>query len=165
MAILKKLTDKLLHELTGSCKKHYGGNLISIVVYGSVARYVHTYYSDIDILLIVDNLPDGRMSRMNDFAEIENELSAELTDARNNGWHVDLSPIIRKPDEINAGGYLYLDMVDDALILHDQNNFFAEYLNNLRNRLHEYGAEKKRWKGGYYWEIKPDLKPEEVINL
>lgn len=165
MAILTKIADTIEKALTLACKNQYGGDLVSVIVYGSTARNRQTFQSDIDILLIVNNLPDGRMNRMKDFAEIEEALSEELQDARLHGWNTDLSPVIRKPEEVNLGGYFYLDMVDDAVILYDKNDFFSAYLRKFKKRLTEYGAEKKRWKGGYYWEIKPDLKPDEVIQL
>ena len=56
-------------------------------------------------------------------------------------------------------------MVDDALILYDKKNFFYEYLKDLRERLIAYGARKRPWKGGYYWEIKPDIQPGETFYL
>ncbi len=163
--MLKELAESILQTLNEVCKNIYGRDLISIAVYGSVARNTQTFGSDIDLLFIVKNLPNGRMNRMNDFVQIENRLAHELQHAREHGWNVDLSPFIRTPDEVNIGGYLYLDMVDDAVILYDKNNFFADYLKHLKKRLEEYGAKKRPWKGGYYWEIKPDLKAGEVIKL
>ncbi len=102
---------------------------------------------------------------MHDFAVLENQMSKELNRARQQGWHVDLSPVIRTPEEVNAGGYFYLDMVDDSLILYDKDKFFSEFLTELKKRLKKYGAEKRKWKGGYYWIIKPDIKPGEVIQI
>ena len=163
--MLQETKDRLLKFLTQSCMNHYGSDLVSVVVYGSVARGTHTYSSDVDILLIVNDLPRGRLNRMRDFSRIEKQLVQELQAAKDKGWNADLSPVIRTPDEVSAGGYLYLDMVDDALILFDKKNFFSDYLKDLVKRLNVYGARKRPWKGGYYWEIKPDIQPGEVLNL
>ncbi len=165
MSTLAALTQQLLHSLTEACAGHYGDSLVSLVIYGSVARCTATHQSDIDILLVVENLPSGRMNRMRGFTNIENDLREELEAARKNGWEVDLSPIIRTPGEVNEGGYIYLDMVDDARILFDKNGFFTGFLRSYRNKLEAYGAKKRPWKGGYYWEIKPDIQPGEVLNL
>ena len=115
-----------------------------LAVFGSVARNTQTFQSDIDVLIIVSGLPDGRMNRMDRFNTIEAELLPALQKVRENGWNVELSPVIRTPEEVRAGGYFYLDMVDDALILYDKDNFFANYLQELKKRLNEYGAQKKR---------------------
>ena len=163
--MLQDTADSLLQLLSQSCVSHYGSNLVSLIIYGSVARGTHTYSSDIDILLIVDDLPRGRMNRMRDFSRIEKQLAHELQTATEKGWNVDLSPVIRTPEEVGMGGYLYLDMVDDCLILFDRESFFAKYLEDLRKRLKAYGARKRPWKGGYYWEIKPDIRPGEILDL
>lgn len=165
MGKLEKATYRLLHSIEDACKDYYGGDLVSLVVFGSVARNTQTFTSDIDILLIVKELPNGRMNRMRDFLEIEDKLDGDVQKARNNGWYVDLSPIIRTPEEVSMGGYLYLDMIDDAVLLYDKDNFFSSFLDDLKGRLENYGARKRTWKGGYYWEIKPDIKPGEVIRL
>ncbi|MDP2755764.1 MAG: nucleotidyltransferase domain-containing protein, partial [Nitrospirota bacterium] len=48
-------------------KKHYGHRLVSIVVFGSVARETYRADSDIDILLIANRLPKGRTKRVAEF--------------------------------------------------------------------------------------------------
>jgi hypothetical protein len=56
-------------------------------------------------------------------------------------------------------------MVEDASILFDRNGFFSKILDRLRARLKELGA-KRVWKGNiWYWVLKPDYKPGEVIEL
>jgi hypothetical protein len=165
MSNLAALTKRLLPALAEACTGYYGDDLVSLVIYGSVARGTATYQSDVDILLIVADLPSGRLNRMRGFTNIENTLSEEIETARKNGWMVDLSPIIRTPSEVNEDGYIYLDMVEDARILFDRNNFFAAFLKSYKNKLEAYGAKKRPWKGGYYWEIKPDIQPGEVLDL
>lgn len=159
------MIQRLLPALAAACDGYYGDDLVSVVIYGSVARGTATYQSDIDILLVVEHLPSGRMNRMRGFMNIEEDLREELEAVRKNGWVVDLSPIIRTPAEVSEGGYIYLDMVDDARILFDRNGFFAAFLDSYKKKLEAYGAKKRPWKGGYYWEIKPDLQPGEVLDL
>jgi hypothetical protein len=165
MSVLKTLTGRILESLSAECSRHFGENLVSVVIYGSVARGTHTFHSDIDLLLIADKLPAGRMNRMRDFSAVEESLYDELQQAEKKGWNVEISPIIRTPSEVAMGGYIYLDMVEDALILYDRGAFFAEFLKKFRTKLENYGAKKRPWKGGYYWEIKPGLRAGEVIEL
>lgn len=62
---------KLLLKETGT---FYGDRLVTLAVYGSVARKTQGYYSDLDILIIADRLPDGRMNRVKEFDEVEGEI-------------------------------------------------------------------------------------------
>jgi hypothetical protein len=64
----------LLDRLTSLCKEHYGKRLISLVVFGSVGRGTPRPDSDIDLLLVVKDLPDGRMARVKEFVPIEMAL-------------------------------------------------------------------------------------------
>ena len=165
MAMLGRISKRINEALVRSCRNFYGESLVSVVVFGSVARGTQTYHSDFDILIIADNLPRGRMARMRDFDAVEHDLAGELDYAREQGWNVDIAPLFKTPDEVRGGGYLYLDMVNDAVILVDRNDFFALFLDSYKAKLEAYGAQKHQWRGGYYWEIKPDLKPGEVIDL
>ena len=63
------------------------------------------------------------------------------------------------------GSFLFLDMIDDAKILFDRNGFFETYLKRLKSQLDGYGAIKVKWKGGWYWNLKPDFEPGDVISL
>lgn len=165
MGMLEEAAGRILHSIGDACRKHYEDDLVSLAVFGSVARNTQTFESDIDLLIISSDLPRGRMNRMKEFEKIEASVTEDLRNARENGWAAALSPIIRTPEEVLLGGYLYLDMIEEARILYDKDNFFAAFLEDKKAQLETYGARKRTWKGGYYWEIKPDLKPGEVIKL
>jgi hypothetical protein len=56
-------------------------------------------------------------------------------------------------------------MVEDARIVHDPDGFLAGYLERFRARLAELGA-RRIWRGNaWYWDLKPDFKPGEIIEL
>jgi hypothetical protein len=50
-------------------------------------------------------------------------------------------------------------------ILYDKGDFFKRYLEELKDKLKKLGARKVFYKGGYYWELKPDYKHGEIIEL
>ena len=76
-----------------------------------------------------------------------------------------LSPVFKTPAEVEAGSPLFLDMIDDARLLHDTDGFFRRYLDGFRRRLQVLGS-RRIWLGNaWYWELKPDLKPGEVFTL
>lgn len=157
----KELQDKLLAEV----KSFYGDRLVSFVVFGSVARETYRFDSDIDLLIIAEDLPKGRMKRVAQFLTVEDRIETFLGSLQKEGMNTYISPVFKTPEEAEMGSPLFLDMVEDASILFDRNGFFSKVLERLRNRLKELGA-KRVWKGNaWYWVLKPDYKPGEVIEL
>lgn len=157
----KELQDKLLAEV----KSFYGDRLVSFVVFGSVARETYRFDSDIDLLIIAEGLPKGRMKRVDQFLTVEDRIETFLESLQKEGMNTYISPVFKTPEEAEMGSPLFLDMVEDASILFDRNGFFSKVLERLRNRLKELGA-KRVWKGNaWYWVLKPDYKPGEVIEL
>jgi uncharacterized protein (DUF927 family) len=67
--------------------------------------------------------------------------------------------------EVKTGSFLFLDMIEDAIIYYDRNEFFRNYLNTLKEKLKKNGAKKVYKKGGYYWVIKEDFNIEEGIEI
>jgi hypothetical protein len=78
---------------------------------------------------------------------------------------IELSPVFRTPEELVAGGLLYLDMTEDARILHDPDGVLAGFLERFRVRLARLGS-RRIWRGNaWYWDLKPDYKPGEVFEI
>ncbi len=155
----KELLDNLLSGLRNSL----GENLISFVVYGSVARGDFRKDSDIDLLIICRELPEERLKRQELFIRIEEGL--ELEKLYKEGFYPDFSPVIKTADEAKFLTPLYLDMVEDAIILYDTDDFFKNILDKLRGSLKKLGARRisigKKW----YWDLKPGLKYGEVVFI
>jgi len=157
----KELEDFLLSRI----KAFYGESLISVVVYGSVARGSQNFDSDLDLLIIADKLPKGRMKRIREFEAVEDRVEPFLKSLQKEGINSRISALIKTPEEAKRGSPLFLDMVEDARILFDRDGFFSAVLEKLRKRLEELGA-KRVWKGNaWYWILKPDLRPGEVFEL
>ncbi|MDH7512437.1 MAG: nucleotidyltransferase domain-containing protein [Clostridiales bacterium] len=151
--------------LLDEAKAFYGKKLVSFVVFGSVSRQTYRFDSDLDILIIAEGLPRGRMKRIAQFAAIEQRLEPFLESLRKEGVQTFISPIFKTPEEAQRGSPLFLDMVEDALILYDRDRFFSKILDRLRNRLKELGA-KRIWQGNvWHWVLKPDYRPGELIEL
>lgn len=163
--MLREKFNELISKLTEEAKKYYGERLISIVLFGSVARKTQRHDSDIDILFVVENLPKGRLRRTEEFMKIEEKLEENLRTLRNEGIYTFISPIIKTPEEVKKGGLLFLDFLFDAVILFDKDKFFEQFLINLREKLRHLGAERYTLGNAWYWIIKPELKSGETIEL
>lgn len=164
--MLKKRFRELEAMLLSEIKSHYGERLISVVVFGSVGRDTQTFESDMDLLIIADGLPRGRMKRIGEFEPVEERIEPLLKYLKEkDGIHTYISAIIKSPEEAEKGSPIFLDMVEDARILFDRNGFFEGALDKLRKRLKELGS-KRIWKGNaWHWDLKPDYKPGEIFEL
>jgi len=163
---MKKEYRDLIKKIFKEVKKFYGENLVSFVIFGSVAKETTSPYSDIDLLIVSKNLPDGRAKRVIEFIEnIEKKVEKDVKKLRKKEIFTELSPIIKKPEEIKTGSFLFLDMIEDAIIYYDKNEFFRNYLNTLKEKLKRYGAKKIYKKGGYYWVIKENFNIKEGIEI
>jgi predicted nucleotidyltransferase len=125
----------LLAKLLELVKDNYEDKLISLVLYGSVARGTAKKDSDIDVILIVENL--SYTEAMNRFLLVEDRLkvSIEFLSIKKEGCSPELKPIIFSREEASESRYIFLDIVDDGIILYDKNDFFKERLEKLRKRL------------------------------
>ena len=162
---MQAVFDELLTKVVAAAQAVYGERLVSIVLYGSVARGTMRRDSDVDLLIVARALPRGRLKRVGEFESIESTMTEDLCHAASRGITTTLSPIIKTPEEVLTGSPLFLDMVEDARVLYDRNGFFSQELARLRRRLAELGA-KRIWKGNtWHWDLKPDFTCGEVFEL
>ncbi len=144
--------------------ERFGDNLVSLVLYGSVARGAAKTESDIDLLIILKDAPEVYYKRLEPVIDIELKLRDETFETT--GAAPTFSSIVLSKEEAMENRNIFLDMIDASVILYDKNNFFKNRLKELKNRLLELGSKKimledKTW----YWSLKPDSAPGEVIEL
>ncbi|HHW29471.1 MAG TPA: nucleotidyltransferase domain-containing protein [Syntrophomonadaceae bacterium] len=157
--------QEILKELHKAVKEVYGGRLVTLAVFGSVGRNTPRPDSDIDLLIIADDLPHGRIKRVREFDLVEEKLKPLLERMWQKGIQTSLSPIIKEPNDVLKGSLIFLDMLDDARILYDRNGFFRNYLDDLRKRLDKLGAKKVYRGGAWYWVLKEDYKIGEEFEI
>ncbi|GAB4533443.1 MAG: nucleotidyltransferase domain-containing protein [Anaerolineae bacterium] len=150
---------------TETLKRHFGDRLVSVVLYGSVARNEHTPTSDIDLLIVAQDLPPSHRARNRLLAQLEEQLVPLLASLRRRGVHTDFSTIIKTPEEARRFTPLYLDLTKDAILLYDQEGFFQGILDQLQARLSALGARRVRQGNVRYWKLKPDYRWGEVIEI
>jgi hypothetical protein len=142
-----------------------GERLVALAVYGSVARAVARPESDVDVLIVADELPRGPRARRQLVGAAVDEAEAILHRSRPDGW---LSVVLKTREEVEQGGPLFYDMTlpDHVEILHDPGRWFASFLGRLRGKMAALGAVRRRDVSGHpYWDLKPDWKPGDVIDL
>ena len=75
-------------------------------------------------------------------------------------------PVFHSEEELADTPWLLLDICDHGIILFDPREVLARKLASLRARLRELGSRRIGLAdGSWYWDLKPDLRPGEVIAL
>jgi len=65
---------------------------------------------------------------------------------------VELSPVLRTPDDLRRASPLMLDLTEDAVILQDDGGLLAQAVNDLRTRMARLGS-RRIWVGTrWYWD-------------
>jgi predicted nucleotidyltransferase len=142
-----------------------GQNLISVILFGSVARGEAGPNSDIDLMLVGEEFPPGRFARLRLLEDADAQFEPELDRLRSLAIHTRLARLLKTRAEATRIVPLYLDLVEDARLLYDRDGFFQSVLARLRASLKRLGAERRTRGRIRYWVLKSDWKPGEVIEL
>jgi predicted nucleotidyltransferase len=146
-------------------RRTYGDRLVSVAIFGSVARRTARPDSDLDLFLVVRDLPRGRRARLETFAPVERGLAPESAALAQAGVQADLSPVLRMPEDLKTASPLLLDLTEDAVILEDRGRVLSAALDDLRQRLQRLGS-RRVWTGTrWYWDLKPDYCRGEIFRL
>lgn len=156
---------ELAEAYVSALQRSLGPSLVSAVLFGSVARGEAELSSDVDLLVVVEGLPASRLARHDVLAAADEAVEPLLEALRRDGIHTDVCPILKAPEEARRLRLLYLDMVEDAVLLHDRDGFFRSVLDRMRESLRRLGARRLRIGRVRYWDLKPDYRPGEVFEL
>lgn len=138
----------------------------SFAVYGSVARGTAREDSDIDILILSNDLQGSVGQRLERLFAVEDAVQEEIRWLREQGIRTDLSFYPLRPAEAERLPDLFLDLTEDAAILYDEGRFLQTLLLELKAKLLRQGATRtfldpERW----YWDLKPNYKFGETVEI
>lgn len=141
------------------------GRLLSCCLVGSVARGKARMDSDIDLLLVVHG--EGWDDPLRTFLAVLKEIreSEEYRRLVAAGYRPDPYPVFLSERDMWERPLILLDALDHGIILWDT-GVLAERFAALRQRLNALGAKKvPRPDGRWYWDLKPDWQPGNVVAL
>lgn len=120
----------MLDRITKDIKSLFGKNLISIVLFGSCAAGRQEDTSDIDILVVADNLPSSRKEKSEMIFSISKKYLLR-------GKTVSI--ILRSGEEIKNGFEYYnpllLSISENYKLLYDQERFFLSLMKDIKNKI------------------------------
>ncbi len=142
-----------------------GEDLLAVALYGSVARDEGGETSDLDLLIIHEGRPETMLQQ---FVQTLSELrkSPEYRRLQDEGFLPDPYPVFFTREQFAGHPWLLLDILDHGIVLLDREGVLQEELDRLRKRLEVLGSRKIVLPdGSWYWDLKPDWKPGDVIEL
>lgn len=154
---------QLVSDITTLLIKRYGK--LSVCLYGSVARGTARSESDLDLLVVSDDFKGSVSSRLDQLYELEGMVSDEIERLRRLGIDAGISFYPLRREEVLRTPPILLDLTVDGIILHDDDFFLEGALSRLRARLTELGARRICEDDVLYWDLKPDYKFGEVIEI
>ncbi|MBI5787384.1 MAG: nucleotidyltransferase domain-containing protein [Candidatus Schekmanbacteria bacterium] len=165
--ITSKEYSQLIIDFIAMLKDSFPHNIISAVLYGSVAKGTAKKHSDIDICLVFKELPHSRHKRTEIIFPLVKAIreKASYNNLYEKGYLPEFSPVLYTLEEIQDTKPIFLDMVDDGVILLDDGSF-ENKLRQLKNDLERLGSYKVILDdGSYYWVLKPHIKMGEIVSL
>ena len=154
----------LIRETTKRLEERFGPALLSVALFGSVARSQATPHSDIDLLVVHGKVSFDPVKR---FVKLRMEIENSQVYYRIHklNYKPRLAPIFMSETELWENPLILLDVLDHGIILLDDGTLQLR-LGVLHRKLIDLGARKVTLPGGrWYWDLKPDWKVGEIIEL
>jgi predicted nucleotidyltransferase len=150
---LMAATDRWMADL--------GDRLLSLVLFGSVARREAKPTSDIDLVVVVEGLPRRLADRRRPLLD-----SWERVRAARALPPVEWNLVVKSPAEAQYHSPLYLDIVEDGILIVDRGGLFAVVLGAMRERMRVLRSRRVYLPdGNWYWDLKPDFRFGEVVEI
>ncbi len=157
----KPLTDRFVEAL----RTEMGDALVGVALYGSVARGEARPESDVDLLVVHrgDRVAARDAAYAAMWALSEDPVTERL---RERGVPVDIAYALFTESRFADTPWLLLDVSHHGIILFDPSEVLSRKLAALRERLGELGSQRIELPNGdWYWDIKPDMRPGEIVHL
>jgi len=141
----RKSLELVLEDILSLCRQTFGSALVSVVLFGSYAQGVASPESDIDLLVIVKNLPEG--------SDKQEPLLDSLEFPILKKYHLCASVILTTPEAVLNGvdtdNPLFFGIWTGYSVLFDSGDFFRHCLKTVRQHIQAskpvFIDRRKRW--------------------
>lgn len=150
--------ERELEQFRDVLEARFGDALQSLVAFGSQVQGRARPESDLDLLIVVRDLPRRRMDRR--------RLLSDLAHRVSDPFAATVSSIALTPEEASSVKPFYLGLLDGHKRLVDRGDFMRRILTRLEARLVELGSRRLTdERGNPYWDLKPDYVLGEDVVL
>ena len=165
MRIGYEIYETYLQSFCSRLKASFGSeSILSVALFGSVARGQARPDSDIDLLVVHKKVDFNPAYRSVDIAFALKEED-EYTRLVEQGLNPQPACIFMTEGELWDRPHILLDILVEGMLLFDI-GVLESRLTALRERLNALGSKRVALPDGtWYWDLKPDWKPGEIIEL
>ena len=148
-------------------KKNFEDNLLSVILFGSVARGKWTIESDLDLFAIVSNTYSGEIQLSQKIIDLIIEFEQSHSVKDDNGK--DISPSIQVISlflkELDIFRTIFYDIAVDGILIYDRNQFGAKFIKKIKDRIKEKGLKRIfNSDNDFYWKRR-NIKFGEIVEL
>jgi uncharacterized protein len=144
-ALSRKSLESVLEDILSLCRETFGNDLVSVVLFGSYAQGAASPESDIDLLVIVKNLPEG--------SDQQEQLLDSLELPILKKYHLCASVILTTPEAVlngvNTDNPLFFGIWTGYSVIFDSGDFFRHCLKTVRQHVRTskpvFIDRRKRW--------------------
>lgn len=150
--------EEPLQRFCASLQERLGNALVTLAVFGSQVQGRERPESDLDVLVVAEDLPASRLERQGVVLAVAHAVSDAFAER--------VSVIPLTPVEARSVKPFYLGLLEGHRLLVDRHGFLEAVLDRLRARLAELGARRLTdERGNTYWDLKPDYVLGEDVVL
>lgn len=162
---IQPMWRELAERVVAEYKAALGNDLLAVACFGSVARGEPDPESDLDLYVVTRNriepLIDPGLGTIVPLRE-----TPEYQALARHGFRPDPMPIFHSAVKLATHPWILLDIADHGVVLFDPEGILSRELDAVRRRLKELGGQRiERPDGSWYWDLKPDWGPGEIVPL
>jgi predicted nucleotidyltransferase len=156
----RALGDRVVAEYRAAI----GDDLVAIALFGSVARGQARSDSDFDLYVVTRRSCLGDSRLHGTWTRID--ASPEYGALARAGFRPTPSPVPHTVGDLVRHPWILLDIAHHGVILYDPKSVLEQELRAVRRRMTELGSTRVELPdGSWYWDLKPNWRPGEVVDL
>lgn len=156
-----------LYNFLIKLKEIFKEDLLSVILFGSVARGKWTKESDIDVLIIFSNKISENMQLDEKLTEVILNFydKNNLKDEQGNYLYTPIQEISLFHKDLDKFRTLFYDIAMDGLLIFDRNQIGLKFINKTKLRIKKKGLKRIFYSDeDFYWK-RNDIKFGEIIEL
>lgn len=158
---------KLGSRITSILRQQFGQQLISVCLYGSAVRGSLRNGSDIDFLIVLIDSSLSYHKRIKTLMPLIEKIRGSKEYKRIEKFNLYLEPslLMMTKKEVESHPDILIDISFEGIILFDKGGFLKKHLNEIKEKMAHLGSVKMITPHGHYWNLRPDLRPGDLIEL